>query len=52
MNDKQIIKKIKDYLILDIENGENDISFYCENLLYWIKNWEKNNINKDKIKKD
>jgi|9_EtaG_2_1085328.scaffolds.fasta_scaffold18960_2 hypothetical protein len=48
MNDKEIIKKIKEYLILDIENNNNEISYYCKNLLNWVNKWEKNN-NDNKI---
>ena len=42
-----IVKKIKDYLMLDIENGEQDISSYSKNLFEWIEKWEKDSVIKN-----
>ncbi len=35
MSDKETLEKVKEYLELDIENS------YAEQLLFWIKEWEK-----------
>ena len=37
------LEKIKEYLELDTENDEKEIRLYAENLLKWIKKWEKEN---------
>ena len=35
MSDKETLEKVKEYLELDIENS------YAEQLLFWVKEWEK-----------
>ena len=40
MKDKDVLKKVEDYLKLDIEYGEREIGSYAENLLEWIQKWK------------
>ena len=39
MKDKEILEKVKEYLELDAEDNEKEISLYAEQLLFWIKEW-------------
>tara|TARA_R100000322_G_scaffold104533_1_gene66617 strand:+ start:564 stop:737 length:174 start_codon:yes stop_codon:yes gene_type:complete len=44
MKDKEVLKKVEEYLKLDIEHGEREICSYAENLLDWIRKWKASHI--------
>ena len=44
MSDKEVLEKVKEYLELDIENGEEEIRLYAEALFFWIKEWTKEKV--------
>tara|TARA_R100000234_G_scaffold112621_1_gene86432 strand:- start:1053 stop:1235 length:183 start_codon:yes stop_codon:yes gene_type:complete len=48
MNDKKVIRKIKEYLELDSESNSNEnCKLYAEQLLEWINKWQEKEDNNE-----